>query len=78
MLLEQPFSLHPPTALMTHVWLLFIGVLPVVPFLMFPHLVAAICLVGAFVALFHLDRPRFQHGAAEELEGVVEGPLPAT
>ena len=72
---EQKFTLGPPAALVTHVRLL---VLRVVRALVLPHLVASICLVGTFVALFHFDWPWFHHGAAEELEGVVEGPLPAT
>ena len=70
---EEEFSsdIRPPSTL------LFFA-LPVVPFLMFPHLVAAICFVGTLVALLQLRRPRHLHGEAQELEGVVEGALPGT
>ena len=69
-----PF-LDPPAALMAHVGL---GVLGVVELAMLDHLVLAVRLKGALVALLHLGRPRHLHGEAEELEGLVEGPLPRT
>ena len=76
MFLEQPFSLDSETALVAHVWLLLSPVLAVEPRLVCSHPVIAICCIGTLVALFQLGRPRLQHGEAEELEGVIEGPLP--